>query len=98
MSQASAGQQISVSGTLANHQEVEQGYAFIVQIIDEDGFVVFIGWQQGTIASGQTTEVSTTWTPMESGSYAVQIFVWEGVGALPAPLSTVAENSIQVTE
>jgi autotransporter-associated beta strand protein len=98
ISQANVGQQLSITGTFANHQEVEQDYAFIVQITDEDSSVVHVSWQQGTIESGQTADVSTTWTPMEGGSYNVQVFVWDGLGAAPTPLSTVTISNVEVTQ
>lgn len=47
---------------------------------------------------GQTADVSTSWTPVEDGSYTVQIFVWDGLGASPTPLSTVTVNNIEVEE
>lgn len=97
-SQAGIGQQLSVRATFANQQETEQDYALIVQITDERGFIVFIGWQQGAVESGQAVAVSTAWTPEQEGRCIIQIFVWDGVDASPTPLSRVTVDSISVTE
>ncbi len=96
---AEVGQQVTISAILSNHQETEQDYAFIVQITDEDGFVVYISWQQGTIGGGQSATVSTVWTPDAAGQYSVTIFVWDGIGTTtPDPLSTVTVDNIDVEE
>jgi hypothetical protein len=94
---AQTGQQISISGSFTNQQETAQDYAFIVQIEDEDGFVTDIAWQQGTLQSGSTADVSTLWTPQTESTFTVKIFVWNGVSAAPEPLSEVTVKNIQVT-
>lgn len=84
-------------GEFANYQEVEQDYAFIVQVIDENDQVVDIAWQQGTLAGGSTTTVSTLWTPEIAGDYEVKIFVWDGISTTPEPLSEVTAKNIAIT-
>jgi hypothetical protein len=66
---------VSISGTFVNHQEVSQEYAFIMQITDEEGFVTYISWQQGTAESGSAVEIATLWTPEDAGTHTVEIFV-----------------------
>jgi YVTN family beta-propeller protein len=94
---AAVGQQVSISATLTNRQQVAQDYAFIVQITDEDGEVVFIGWQNGNIGGGAMTDVSISWTPGQAGEYTVRIFVWDGLQVPAQPLSTVTTVKIEVT-
>jgi len=96
INQTSVGQQLSIAGTFSNHQQVSQEYAFIVQVIDENNVVTAISWQTGTLASGGTTDVSTSWTPEAGGNYTVKIFVWDGIST-PMPLSQVTEKTIAVT-
>ncbi|HEX7033946.1 MAG TPA: Ig-like domain-containing protein, partial [Nitrososphaera sp.] len=93
---ATVGQHVSVTGTLSNHQQVAQDYAFIVQITDEDGAVVFIGWQNGNIESGNTADVSLLWTPEAAGDYIVRIFVWDRLQPPAQPLSEVTAMNIEV--
>lgn len=97
ITEATVGQQLSISGDFANYQQVSQDYAFIVQIIDEDGFVTDISFQQGTLGSGSTAKVSTLWTPEEAGTYKVQIFIWNGLSLAPEPLSEVTAKNIPVS-
>ncbi|MEW6603509.1 MAG: hypothetical protein AB1351_02335 [Thermoproteota archaeon] len=94
---AQVNQQISISGEFTNYQEVEQDYAFIVQVIDEDDQVVDIAWQQGTLSSGSTATVGTLWTPKVAGDYEVKIFVWDGISTSPEPLSEVTIKNIEVS-
>jgi hypothetical protein len=91
------GQQIMITATFTNYQHISQDYAFIVQITEEGGSVVFIGLQHGTIESGDIGSASLSWTPEQAGNYTVQIFVWDGLGSPPLPLSAAAKSSIEVT-
>ncbi|HEX7031942.1 MAG TPA: Ig-like domain-containing protein [Nitrososphaera sp.] len=91
------GQQVSITATLSNHQEMAQDYAFIVQITDEEGRVMFIAWQDGNIESGNTADISISWTPEQPGNYTVRIFVWDGLQPPAQPLSTVTSMNIEVT-
>ena len=94
---AQVGQQVSIAGSFTNQQEAAQDYAFIVQVTDENGFVTDISWQQGTLQSGSTADVSTLWTPETESTFTVKIFVWNGVSAAPEPLSEVTVKNITVS-
>ncbi|HEX7033835.1 MAG TPA: Ig-like domain-containing protein [Nitrososphaera sp.] len=94
---AAIGQQVRITGTLSNHQQAAQDYAFIVQITDGDGVVIFFGFQNGNIESGNTADISLTWTPEAAGDYTVKIFVWDGLQPPAQPLSTVTAMNIEVT-
>ena len=65
-------------------------------MIGPDGFVTDIIWQENTLESGQTTQVSSSVTLEEEGVYTVKIFVWDGVGGTPKPLSEVTVKRISV--
>ncbi|MEW6603187.1 MAG: cadherin-like domain-containing protein [Thermoproteota archaeon] len=97
ITQAGAGQQVSISATISNHQETEQEYAFIVQITDGEGNVVYISWKQGTIGGGQSSTVSTVWTPEAAGTYSPSMFVWNRIGAAPEALPQMTEMEITVS-
>ncbi|HEX7032265.1 MAG TPA: Ig-like domain-containing protein, partial [Nitrososphaera sp.] len=98
ISQTGIDQQVSITGTLSNRQQIAQDYAFIVQITGKDGgAVVFIGWQNGNIESGNTADISLSWTPEEAGDYMVRIFVWDKLQPPAQPLSTVTTMNIEVT-
>lgn len=91
--QGRPGQQVSLMASFHNAQTVAQDYAIIFQVIDEDGFTSDIGWVTGTLASGQGTDASRSWTIGDEGDYTIRIFVWNGVSDLPTPLSEVTDKS-----
>jgi hypothetical protein len=95
ISEASVGQELSITSTLSNHQQGQQRYYFIVLIIDEDGFAVDIAWQEGTVESGQVADLSISWMPEGDGNYTVKLFVWDGFEN-PLPLSNMMINHINV--
>ncbi|MGH9988479.1 MAG: hypothetical protein ACRD8W_31475, partial [Nitrososphaeraceae archaeon] len=97
LAEARINQQVSVSAEFANYQRAPQDYAFIVQVIDANGFITDISWQQGTLEGGRATDVSTLWTPKAEGTYTVKIFIWNSISAAPEPLSQVIVKTIPVT-
>jgi hypothetical protein len=95
-SEVQAGEQIDITTSFRNYQQSEQGYAMIIQIEDPDGFTADIGWVTGNLESGETTDVSRSWTAPGQGQYTVEMFAWDGVDQAPAPLSEIAEEAIDV--
>lgn len=84
-------QQVQITADLANGQDRDQSFAYLVQIQDEDGVTVSLSWITGSLAPGQSLNPAQSWTPTSPGSYNVQIFVWESVDnpdALSPPVST----------
>ena len=97
ISQASSGQQVTISTSFKNYQQGEQDYAIIIQIIDSDGFTTDLGWSAGKLEGGATTQTSRSWTTDEPGSYTVKMFVWNGISATPTSLSEVTTKTFTVT-
>jgi hypothetical protein len=84
-------QQVQITADLANGQDRDQSFAYLVQIQDEDGVTVSLSWITGSLAPGQSLNPAQSWTPTSPGTYNVQIFVWESVDnpdALSPPVST----------
>jgi len=84
-------QQVQITADLANGQDRDQPFAYLVQIQDEDGVTVALSWITGSLAPGQTLNPAQSWTPTSQGTYNVQLFVWESVDnpdALSPPVST----------
>jgi hypothetical protein len=85
------GQQIQVTADLANGQDVDQPFAYLVQIQDANGVTVSLSWITGTLTAGQSLNPAQSWTPSAAGTYTAQIFVWQSIdnpNALSPPLST----------
>jgi len=91
LDEVSVDQQVQITADLANGQDRDQSFAYLVQIQDEDGVTVSLSWITGSLAPGQILNPAQSWTPNAQGSYNVQIFVWESVDnpdALSPPIST----------
>ena len=87
----SVDQQVQLTADLANGQDREQSFAYLVQIQDGDGVTVSLAWITGSLSSGQSFSPALSWIPIESGSYTATAFVWESVDnptALSPPVST----------
>ena len=85
------GQQIQVTADLANGQNRDQPFAYLVQIQDSNGVTVSLSWITGTLSAGQSLNPAQSWTPSAAGTYTAQIFVWQSIdnpNALSPPLST----------
>ena len=87
-------QQVQITADLANGQDRDQSFAYLVQIQDEDGVTTSLSWITGSLAPGQTLNPAQSWTPTTPGTYNIQIFVWESVDnpdALSPPVSTTVD-------
>ena len=92
----SVDQQVQISADLANGQDREQTFAYLVQIQDGDGVTVSLAWITGSLSSGQSFSPALSWIPTASGSYMATAFVWESVDnptALSPPVSTTVNVS-----
>ncbi|MGI0041363.1 MAG: hypothetical protein ACRD94_05290, partial [Nitrosopumilaceae archaeon] len=88
-------QQVQITADLANGQDRDQSFAYLVQVQDEDGVTVSLSWITGSLAPGQTLNPAQSWTPNAAGSYNIQLFVWESVDN-PDALSPSLSVSVDV--
>jgi len=72
-------QQIQISADITNNQEKSQNFVYLVQIKNNEGFVVSLGWISGQLTPDQKLSPSLSWTPNESGEFTTEIYVWEGL-------------------
>ena len=72
-------QQIQISADITNNQKISQTFIYLVQIKDEENFVVSVGWISGQLTPNQKLNPSLSWTPTQLGEFTVEIFVWEGL-------------------
>lgn len=82
-------QQVQITAKITNAQEAIQPFVYIVQIKDENDFVVKLGWISGSMTKYQNLSPSLSWTPKKSGVYTAEIFVWDSLltqGALTKPV------------
>jgi hypothetical protein len=91
LNSVSVDQQVQISADLANGQDKEQSFAYLVQIQDGDGVTVSLAWITGSLSSGQSFSPALSWIPTTAGTYTATAFVWESVDnptALSPPVST----------
>jgi len=84
-------QQVQLTADLANGQDREQAFAYLVQIQDGNGVTVSLAWITGSLSAGQSFSPALSWIPTEAGTYTATAFVWESVDnptALSPPVST----------
>ena len=72
-------QQIQISADIINNQEKSQNFVYLVQIKNEENFVVSLGWISGQLTPDQKLSPSLSWSPENSGEFIAEIFVWEGL-------------------
>lgn len=89
------GKQIQIAADLKNNQDIEQDFAYIVQIQDENGVTVALSWITGVLTPAQSFSPSLSWIPNETGKYEATIFVWEGINN-PSALSPTLSLKIHV--
>jgi len=91
LSTVSIDQQVQITADLANGQDREQAFAYLVQIQDGNGVTVSLAWITGSLSAGQSFSPALSWIPTDAGTYTATAFVWESVDnptALSPPVST----------
>jgi len=89
------GKQIQIMSDVTNKQDRPQPFAYIVQIKNENGVVVSLGWLTGELSPGQFLSPALSWIPEHAGVYTATIFVWEGINN-PSALSSPCEITLDV--
>ena len=72
-------QQVQISADITNHQEKSQNFVYLVQIKNESGYVVSLGWISGQLTPNQKLSPALSWTPDKEGEFTAEIYVWEGL-------------------
>ncbi|KEQ55749.1 hypothetical protein AAA799E16_00739 [Marine Group I thaumarchaeote SCGC AAA799-E16] len=71
--------QIQISADIQNNQKKSQTVVYLVQVKDDKGFVVSLGWISGQLTSLQKLTPSLSWVPEREGEFFAEIYVWEGL-------------------
>jgi len=93
----SLGKQVMITSDVINNQDSSQGFAYITQIKDESGIVISLSWLTGSLSPNQSLSPAQSWTPMKSGAYSIEIFVWKSIDN-PDALSPHLIMNIKVIE
>lgn len=89
-------EQIMIITDISNNQDVQQDFAYITQVTNDDHVVISLSWLTGSLSPRQMFSPAQSWTPTETGTYHIQVFVWESITnpeALSPPLSMTVNVS-----
>ena len=95
VAEVSVDQQVQIAADVANAQDREQAFAYLVQVQDSNGVTVSLAWITGSLNAGQSMSPALSWTPSAAGSYTATVFVWESVDN-PVALSPTVSVGIDV--
>ena len=73
----SVGEQIQITSDIANQQNREQKFAYLVMIQDDSGTTKSLSWIDGTLNPESSFSPSSSWLPKKEGDYVATMFVWE---------------------
>ncbi len=88
-------QQVLIVADVTNALMTQQPFTYFVQIEDDMGAVVSLGWLSGSLSPNQMLSPALSWTPQSTGTYRATVFVWEGIDN-PSPLSPSISLDIEV--
>ena len=90
-------EQIMVMSDISNNQDVQQNFAYVTQVRNDDDIVISLSWLTGTLSPRQSFSPAQSWIPSESGMYHIQVFVWESID-IPSALSSPLSITVNVSE
>ncbi len=90
-------EQIMIMADISNNQDVEQNFAYITQVKNDEDVVISLSWLTGLLSSRQSFSPAQSWIPNESGNYHIQVFVWESIDN-PEALSPSLSMIVNVHE
>jgi len=83
-------EQIMIMADISNNQDTQQNFAYITQVKTDEDVVISLSWLTGSLSPRQSFSPAQSWIPSESGTYHIQVYVWESIdhpSALSPPLS-----------
>lgn len=93
-------EQIMVMADISNNQDVPQNFAYLTQVKNDQGVVISLSWLTGSLSPRQSFSPAQSWTPTETGTFHIQVFVWESIDnpeALSPPLSMIVNVETRST-
>ena len=89
-------QQLNLQTSLKNVSQNEVDWAYVVQVIDSSGVISDLNYATGSLVANQTLTAALSWTPHASGTYEIQILVWDNLRDID-PLAPVSTFNMTVT-
>lgn len=89
-------QQLNLQTSLKNVSGKDINWAYIVQIVRDDGTIADLNYATGSLVSNQTLTAALSWTPHASGTYRIETFVWDSLRDID-PLAPMSTSTVTVT-
>lgn len=89
-------QQLNLQTSLKNVTQKNMDWAYVVQVIDSNDAISDLNYATGSLVANQTLTAALSWTPHASGTYTIQVFVWDNLRDIN-PLSPMTSYTVTVT-
>lgn len=89
-------QQLNLQTSLKNVSQKDTDWAYIVQVIDSSGATSDLNYATGSLVANQTLTAALSWTPHASGTYKIQVLIWDNLRDID-PLAPVSTFNMTVT-
>lgn len=90
-------EQIMIVADVSNSQNIQQPFAYLTQVTNDENIVVSLSWLTGSLSPNQSLSPAQSWLPTKSGLYTIEIFVWESIDN-PEALSPSLSMTVNVHE
>lgn len=81
----STGQMVVLQSNIKSNESKEQSFVYIIQVKNSDGITTALSWTKGEIAPEKMFNMGISWIPDKTGTYHIDIFVWQSIEQ-PIPL------------
>lgn len=89
-------EQIMIMADISNSQDIQQDFAYITQVRNNDNVVISLSWLTGSLSPMQSFSPAQSWIPTEPGMYHIQVFVWESIDNPTALSPQLSRQSMSV--
>ncbi|MDE1863396.1 MAG: hypothetical protein KGI33_10875 [Thaumarchaeota archaeon] len=89
-------QQLNLQTSLKNVSQKNVDWVYVVQILNSDGAISDLNYASGSLLANQTLAAALSWTPQSSGTYTIQVFIWDNLRNID-PLAPMSTYSVTVT-
>lgn len=90
-----AGTKVTLQSSITNAKDMEEAFVYIIHVRDSDGFTSQIYFVRGTLDPYQSISVGRHWTPVNEGTYTIEVFTWDSL-VDPVVLSPVKRTLVIV--
>jgi len=84
------GEPVLLTVSITNNILERQQFMYILQIKDQNGFVVSLSWIIDSLDARETNTATIAWVPLDTGTYEAEAFIWKNLEeAIPLSFRTL---------